>query len=181
VKLRRIIVLVVVLAGVASGVAYGAIPSSSGILSACKKVDGSIRLIDTEAGQQCSAGQQLIKWSQRGPAGPAGPQGPAGPPDPAASAFVDRFGADTGGAAAANGAPCTLGEVKLTASTVKTAGGVPANGQLLTIENNASLFSLLGTTYGGDGKSTFGLPDLRAVAPNHMTYSICVAGTWPTS
>jgi microcystin-dependent protein len=49
----------------------------------------------------------------------------------------------------------------------------------MPISQNTALFSLLGTTYGGDGKSTFALPDLRAIAPNHMTYSICVVGTWP--
>jgi len=99
--------------------------------------------------------------------------------DPSADAFVDRFGTDTGNASAATGAPCTLGQVLLTASFSRTAGGVPAKGQLLPISQNAALFSLLGTTYGGDGKVTFALPDLRAIAPSHMTYSICVAGTFP--
>ena len=40
-------------------------------------------------------------------------------------------------------------------------------GQLLPISQNAALFSLLGTTYGGDGRSTFGLPDLRGRVPIH--------------
>ncbi len=42
------------------------------------------------------------------------------------------------------------------------------NGQLLPINQNTALFSLLGTTYGGNGSSTFGLPDLRGRAPLHM-------------
>ena len=67
----------------------------------------------------------------------------------------------------------------LTASTTKTAGGVPANGQLLPIAQNYALFALFGTTYGGNGQTTFALPDLRPIAPNHMTYSICVNGEWP--
>lgn len=46
------------------------------------------------------------------------------------------------------------------------------NGQLLAISQNQALFSLLGTTYGGDGRTTFGLPDLRGRAPIH-------AGTGP--
>jgi hypothetical protein len=175
---RRILVMAVMLAAAVVGVAHAAIPSSGGILSACKKADGSIRLIDAEAGQKCGAGQQLVEWNQKGP---AGPQGAPGPVDPAASAFMNRFGTDTGAAAPADGAACTLGEVKLTASPLKTAGGVPATGQLLPIENNEGMLSLLGTTYGGDGQSTFGLPDLRAVAPDHMTYSICVDGVWPAS
>ena len=109
----------------------------------------------------------------------AGSGSPAGAARPAQSAFAERFGTDTGGAATAVGAPCTLGEVLLTASPVATAGGVPANGQLMEITTNEALFSLLGTTYGGDGKSTFALPDLRPIAPDHMTYSICTQGVWP--
>lgn len=42
------------------------------------------------------------------------------------------------------------------------------NGQLLAISTNTALFSLLGTTYGGDGRTTFGLPDLRGRAPIGM-------------
>jgi microcystin-dependent protein len=56
---------------------------------------------------------------------------------------------------------------------------VPANGQLLDLSSHDQLFALLGTTYGGDGKSTFAVPDLRAIAPDHMTYSICTHGVWP--
>lgn len=42
------------------------------------------------------------------------------------------------------------------------------NGQLLSIAENTALFSLLGTTYGGDGRTTFGLPDLRGRVPVHF-------------
>jgi microcystin-dependent protein len=42
------------------------------------------------------------------------------------------------------------------------------NGQLMAISQNAALFSLLGTTYGGNGVSTFALPDLRGRLPMHM-------------
>ena len=41
------------------------------------------------------------------------------------------------------------------------------NGQLLSISQNSALFSILGTTYGGDGRTTFALPDLRGRAPIH--------------
>ena len=41
------------------------------------------------------------------------------------------------------------------------------NGQLLSVAQNSALFSLLGTTYGGDGRTTFGLPDLRGRMPMH--------------
>ena len=45
---------------------------------------------------------------------------------------------------------------------------------------DTALFSLLGTTYGGDGRSTFALPDLRAAAPNNLTYVICTEGIYPS-
>ena len=47
-------------------------------------------------------------------------------------------------------------------------GWALCNGQLLPINQNQALFSLLGTTYGGDGRQTFGLPDLQGRTPNHM-------------
>ncbi|MGH2935591.1 MAG: phage tail protein [Gaiellaceae bacterium] len=88
---------------------------------------------------------------------------------------------NTGGAHSATGTQCTLGETRLTASPSVTAGGVPATGQLLPINQNTALFSLLGTTYGGNGTTTFALPDLRSVTPNGMTYSICIVGVFPSS
>jgi len=120
-----------------------------------------------------------------GPAGPTGPQGQQGPQgpsgtDPTADAFVARFGTSTNTAAAANGETCTLGQILLTASPAVTAGGVPANGQILSIAQNTAMFSLLGTTYGGNGTTTFALPDLRGLAPNNMTYSICDLGVFPS-
>jgi microcystin-dependent protein len=48
-------------------------------------------------------------------------------------------------------------------------GWLPCDGRLLAINTNAALFSLLGTTYGGDGRTTFGIPDLRGRAPMHYT------------
>jgi microcystin-dependent protein len=47
-------------------------------------------------------------------------------------------------------------------------GWAEANGQLLSISQNTALFSLLGTTFGGNGQTTFALPDLRGRAPIHM-------------
>lgn len=54
-----------------------------------------------------------------------------------------------------------VGEVRLFASNFAPTGWAKCEGQLLPISQNTALFSLLGTTYGGDGKSTFALPDLR--------------------
>jgi len=90
---------------------------------------------------------------------------------------VTLFGTNTNAAAAANGATCTLGEIILGAGPL--ANGVPANGQLLMISQRTALFSLLGTQFGGDGVTTFGVPNLSAAAPNGLTYSICDLGVFP--
>ncbi|UEG49650.1 tail fiber protein [Ferruginibacter lapsinanis] len=58
-----------------------------------------------------------------------------------------------------------VGEVRLFAGTYAPAGWAFCNGQLLSIASNEALFNLVGTTYGGDGISTFALPDLRGAVP----------------
>ncbi|MEZ4919463.1 MAG: tail fiber protein [Saprospiraceae bacterium] len=54
-----------------------------------------------------------------------------------------------------------LGEVKLFAGNFAPRTWMECNGQLLSIASNQALFSILGTMYGGDGRTTFALPDLR--------------------
>ena len=88
------------------------------------------------------------------------------------------FGANTSFANAGSGGECTLADVWLTAGAVSS--GVPAQGQLLLIANYNALFSLMGTIYGGDGQSTFALPDLRDAAPSGLTYVICMQGIYPS-
>ncbi|HUY97922.1 MAG TPA: tail fiber protein [Verrucomicrobiae bacterium] len=118
-----------------------------------------------------------------GPTGPVGPTGATGLPggDPTADAYVARFGHNTNlaGAGSGGGAACTLGDVLLTAGDSIPATEVAASGQLLSISTNAALFELLGTTYGGNGMTTFALPNLAAIAPNNMTYAICTSGIFP--
>ena len=58
-----------------------------------------------------------------------------------------------------------IGTIILWAPDFAPRGWAFCHGQLLTIPDNASLFSLLGTRYGGDGRTTFGLPDLRSRVP----------------
>jgi microcystin-dependent protein len=58
-----------------------------------------------------------------------------------------------------------LGEIQIYAGSILPKGWAECNGQLLSIAQNQALFALLGTMYGGDGKTTFGLPDLRGRAP----------------
>ncbi|WP_266158282.1 phage tail protein [Dyella silvatica] len=58
-----------------------------------------------------------------------------------------------------------LGQIMLTGFGFAQRGFALCNGQLMSISQNAALFSLLGTQFGGDGRSTFGLPDMRGVTP----------------
>lgn len=60
-----------------------------------------------------------------------------------------------------------VAEIRIFAGTFAPRGWAFCNGQLLPISQNTALFSLLGTTYGGDGKSTFGLPNLQGSVPMH--------------
>jgi microcystin-dependent protein len=60
-----------------------------------------------------------------------------------------------------------VGDIKVVAFGFAPRGWALCNGQLLPISQNQPLFSLLGTMYGGDGRTTFGLPDLRARIPLH--------------
>ncbi len=60
-----------------------------------------------------------------------------------------------------------LGEIHPFSGNFAPKGWALCNGQLLPISQNQALFSLLGTTYGGDGRTTFALPDLRNRVPVH--------------
>jgi microcystin-dependent protein len=61
-----------------------------------------------------------------------------------------------------------VGEIRLFAGNFAPAGWMFCEGQLLPISENETLFQLIGTTYGGDGQSTFALPDLRGRLPIHQ-------------
>lgn len=61
-----------------------------------------------------------------------------------------------------------VGEIRMFAGNFAPAGWMFCDGQLLPISENETLFNLIGTTYGGDGQSTFALPDLRGRVPVHM-------------
>lgn len=60
------------------------------------------------------------------------------------------------------------GEIKLISWNFPPKGWAFCNGQLLPINQNQALFSILGTTYGGNGQTTFALPDLRSRIPIHV-------------
>jgi hypothetical protein len=67
----------IVLAG--GTVALASIPDSAGVIHGCRNnKDGSLRIIDTDAGQTCKSSETALPWNQTGPQGPAGPAGPPG-------------------------------------------------------------------------------------------------------
>lgn len=69
-----------------------------------------------------------------------------------------------------------LSELKLVSFNFAPKGWAMCNGQLLPINQNQALFSLLGTTYGGNGQTTFALPDLRGRTPVHWGASLTNLG-----
>lgn len=145
-----------------------------------------------------------------GPEGPEGPEGPQGPQGPAGGTACRLPGAPVpvgapydamGGAAAATvryapvaapdlpaagvatagGADAFLGQMMLVPYNFAPRGWVDAAGQLLPIASNSALFSLLGTTYGGDGRTTFALPDMRGLEPVcGQRWVIATVGIFPS-
>lgn len=189
-----------------SSVATAAAVQNDTISGCYNTKNGALRVVDTAA-QGCAKGEAPISWNRTGPQGSAGaagaqgekgdtgsagapglvgptglpgPQGPTGPVGPQGPAGTLRgIGTNTGiGVEGASPDVCTLGEVTLSAGSVGR--GVPAKGQVLPIFQNLALFSLLGAAYGGDGLSTFALPDLQSLAPDNMTYYICIQGYFPS-
>lgn len=70
-----------------------------------------------------------------------------------------------------------VGEIRIFAGNFAPAGWMFCEGQLLPISENETLFNLIGTTYGGDGQSTFALPDLRGRLPIHQGGGFVLAQT----
>src|SRR5947208_10692800 len=70
-----------------------------------------------------------------------------------------------------------VGEIRMFAGNFAPAGWMFCEGQLLPISEYETLFNLIGTTYGGDGQSTFALPDLRGRLPLHQGNGFILAET----
>ena len=70
-----------------------------------------------------------------------------------------------------------VGEIRMFAGNFAPAGWMFCEGQLLPISENETRFPLIGTTYGGDGESTFALPDLRGRVPIHFGNGFTLAET----
>jgi len=69
-----------------------------------------------------------------------------------------------------------LGEIKIVSFNFAPKGWAQCNGQFLPINQNQALFSLFGTMYGGNGQTTFALPDMRGRVPVHIGGSLSVQG-----
>ena len=70
-----------------------------------------------------------------------------------------------------------VGEIRMFAGNFAPSGWQFCEGQLLPISENETLFQLIGTTYGGDGESTFALPDMRGRIPIHQGNGFILAET----
>ncbi|HKC63970.1 MAG TPA: tail fiber protein [Pyrinomonadaceae bacterium] len=70
-----------------------------------------------------------------------------------------------------------VGEIRIFAGNFAPAGWMFCSGQLLPISEYETLFNLIGTTYGGDGQSTFALPDLQSRVPIHFGNGFTLAET----
>lgn len=70
-----------------------------------------------------------------------------------------------------------VGEIRMFAGNFAPSGWMFCSGQLLPISENETLFQLIGTTYGGDGQSTFALPDLQSRVPIHQGNGFILAET----
>jgi len=73
-----------------------------------------------------------------------------------------------------------VGEIRIFAGNFAPAGWNFCDGSIIAIEENETLFNLIGTTYGGDGQSTFQLPDLRGRMPIHQGNGFTLAETGGT-
>src|SRR3954471_20845544 len=67
-----------------------------------------------------------------------------------------------------------VGEIRIFAGNFAPVGWAHCDGALLSIAENDVLFNLIGTTYGGDGQTTFALPDLRGRVPVHRAADLAV-------
>ena len=173
-----------VTASLPSGIVPGAY-----LLTVQNATTGLLGIFDATIGQVGPTGPP-------GPAGPAGATGPPGPTGatgpPGASGKIPANLTTLSNALSTNGgtafgynkisAACpnmNIGDVLLSVNSYGQ-GALPADGRLLAISDYPALFDLIGTLFGGDGRSTFALPDLRPFAPQLLQYSICVEGNFPS-
>jgi hypothetical protein len=198
-RVVAVVVGALVLVGLGFGAAVATGARQASAVSVC--VTKKNVVVSASAKSTCPSGSHQISVGVKGPrgatgptgatgtagaagatgeTGATGPQGPQGIPGttgvfgPAANTpYDDNPGGTTNGTVT----NCMMGEIRLTAASF--AYGTPARGQILSISQNTALYSLLGTSYGGNGQTTFALPDLRNAAPKGLIYGICTTGIFP--
>ena len=72
-----------------------------------------------------------------------------------------------------------VGEIVILPYNFTPSNFAPCEGQLLPIQQYTALFSLIGITFGGDGNTTFGLPNYQGLAPKGSQYFIALTGIYP--
>ena len=195
-RVAAVVAGTLVLVGLGYGAAVATSAGQPSAVSVC--VTKKNVVVSASRKSACPSGSHKISVGVRGATGATGPAGPRGIPGakgntgatgPAGPQGIpgttgvfgpaDNTPYDLAPGSSANGTVpgCMLGEIKLTAASF--AFGTPARGQLLSISSNTALFSLLGTNFGGDGRTTFALPDLRNAAPAGLIYGICTQGIFP--
>ena len=185
-----IVVALAATVGIGAGAVAFAHGGDTTAVHACVSAQGTLRIVAPT--ETCKARETALDWSIQGPQGIQGETGEQGeqglpgepgPPDPAVATFVERFASPsrTPFSSSNAAADCYMGEVILVASARLPETFTPADGRLLPINQWQALFSLLGTDFGGNGQTTFALPDLRPLAPDWMVYGICTVGVFPNA
>jgi Phage Tail Collar Domain/Collagen triple helix repeat (20 copies) len=183
--------------------------ATSTVIDACvRKSDGVTRIV--KSAKDCKSSERFDSWNIQGvpgvpgapgktgaagapgPAGPSGPTGPEGPAGPPGSAKLPANLTALSGQLSTDGVAylgsdrfifpgaCVIGDVFLSVNGYGSGNALPADGRTIPIQGNTALFSLIGINFGGNGTSSYNLPDLRAFAPKGMQYSICLNGTFPS-
>lgn len=165
--------LVLITLGYGAGLAVGATQPTS--VSVCINKANTVFSAVPGTKGKCPKGTRKVPIASQGPVGPTGATGPAGPVGPGTLAFGTNTDHQQERSQPDN---CYIGEITLSAGDF--ALGTPARGQVLSIASNTPLFAIIGVKYGGNGTTTFALPDLRSAAPNGMTYGICTEGIFPS-
>jgi hypothetical protein len=160
--------LLLVSGGATAAAAITSGTTSSNVINGCVNNKTDVLTVLLKSSASCPKGTTKVSWNKTGPAGPAGTTGIFG-------TNTNKASISTGG----GGDVQYVGQVLLMAGGTAPAGTLPCDGQVLPISSYAVLFDLLGKRYGGNGTTTFGLPNLTKAAPNGLTYVIADTGIFP--
>jgi hypothetical protein len=134
------------------------------------------------AGPQGAAGPMGATGSAglTGPTGATGPQGPAATIPANLTAVSNGLGTSGySGGSLGTSETCTIGDIVLSANSYFGSTRMPADGRVLSGQQFQQLFAVLLFRFGGNGTTTFAVPDLRPFAPQGLQYSICYLGYFP--